>query len=389
MNLGRVTNELNEYLNVLMQFNPIYFSVIIVIIVVFVIYIINKNVILPSKVQYLEDKKRLQDENTRLMALFAELDPAPLVRVNPEGIIIHSNKAAEELLNRNIIGQTISSLITEASDINHIIESDSTINYNLKINNREYSVLFRGITELKMAQVYFHDITERKSYERTLKDFSHKLQNSLEEESKRIACELHDGIGQNLSLVYLKTQMLSSETDSAEYSKGLLEISHIITQAIKELKDISYNLKPRVLDEIGLEPALISLCDTISKETGIKSCVELDPIKRNLTSEEETCLYRIAQETLNNIVKHSKAKEFALRLFNLNDHLKLIISDDGIGFDYEAELTKKDTSKKMGLMSMMARAEGINAQFKIESYPGEGTVVMVDIPERKEPIEFE
>jgi PAS domain-containing protein len=185
-----ISNELLEYLNALLQFNPVFFSVIFVAVVILVIHVINQRVIIPSKIKYMEDKKKLENENLRLMALFAELDPDPVLRVNSDGVIIHYNKSAENILGSVILRTThVSEVIPGIKNVSEAIKNDLSLTFFLNLNDRDYSTLLRGIPGLGFAQIYFHDITERKNYERKLKQFSRDLQDSLEEERKRIAFE--------------------------------------------------------------------------------------------------------------------------------------------------------------------------------------------------------
>lgn len=376
-----ISDELSEYLNALLQFNPVFFSVVFVAVVILVIHVINQRVIIPSKIKYMEDKKKLENENLRLMALFAELDPDPVLRVNSDGVIIHYNKSAENLLGPVVLRTThVSDVIPGIKNVSEAIKNDLSSTFFLKIKDHDYSTLFRGISDLGFAQIYFHDITERKNYERKLKQFSRDLQDSLEEERKRIAFELHDGIGQNLSLVKLKIQRLSSLPDCPERYAEFACINDIIVKTIKDIKDISYNLKPRILDELGLEPALISLCNSVAKETSMQPQIKLDNLSKRLNSKQELCLYRIAQEALSNIAKHSDASEFNMMLLNYGDSVKLLISDDGKGFDYEVISKKRNEQKNLGMISMMERAESLYGKLSVVSYPNEGTVILAEIP---------
>lgn len=374
-------NDINNYIEVLLEWNPLYYSLLVVLLIAFVIHIINKYVVIPQRKEFLKKQEKLTEENAELMALFTELDPDPVIRVDMHGAVVNYNSAAKTLLQKaELIGTNIRQIIPEAKEINNLIETDSSYLYSIKINEKDFDVLIRGIKDKNFAQLYFHDITIRKNYEKVLKDYSEHLQHSIEDERKRIAKELHDGIGQNLSALRLKVSRLSQRFQHNEALQEIKEINAALSESIKELKEISFNLKPRILDEIGLESALFSLCKNFSKDFMINGKLKCDRLKKKINSNQQACLYRIVQEALTNIQKHSGAKEFTMRLIDKKSNIKLIITDDGKGFEYDDLVVKKIFEKSMGLISMRERAEGLGGSFKIISSPGEGTMITVEIP---------
>lgn len=381
MNPGNIYKELQDYTRIFRELNPIYYSAITLVILSFVVFILYKYVIIPSRITYIKDKRKLEAKNLKLMALFAQLDPDPVLRINREGKIIQSNQVAESLFSRKLEGENIRSILPVIKSPEQAINSNLSHSFFLRLFNRHYCVFFRGIAEMNFAQIYFRDITEQKIYEEKLKSFSEHLQLSIEEERKRIAKELHDGIGQNLSLAKFILQLLSSKLESETLNAELTEAKSLLEKSITELKDISYNLKPRILDEIGLEPGLISLCNKVSAVSSIKGHVQFEELNAKLDNMQETALFRITQEALNNITRHSGANEFSLRVIQDDGNVRLIISDDGTGFDLEDIQLK--SNKSMGLTSMKERAESLGGHFEIETSPGEGTFIAVEIPARK------
>ncbi|MGE5496826.1 MAG: histidine kinase [Syntrophothermus sp.] len=375
--------ESEKYLKLLAEFNPVYYTLIVVLIIILVVYIINRHVIIPARLNHMQEKKDLENENNRLMALFAELDPDPLLRIDRRGTIIKSNRAAESLFApQSVIGKNIEMIFPEVRDIGTEITDNITHYYNKNIGGKYYSIIFRGISELDFAQVYFHDITERHNYEQSLKNFSVHLQESIEEERKRIAKELHDGVGQNLSLARFKAQIISGRTTDKNFAGEVQEIKSLIEGSISELKEISHNLKPRILDEIGLESALMNLVSRTGGMSLIKGQFRAD---KNLkfTKEQETQLFRITQEALNNIVKHSQATEFNVNLLASGGKTRLVIIDNGNGFDPGGVKSGLDMKKGMGLISMKERAESIGAKLEIDSSEEEGTMIVIEIPEEE------
>jgi len=143
---------------------------------------------------------------------------------------------------------------------------------------------------------------------------------------------------------------------------------------------MSHNIIPLNLNELGLITVITSLCKAVSKESGIISHLKLPKEDPELTRELDICIYRVIQEALNNIIKHSKAKEFTVNLEIDDESTTLIISDDGIGFKPTVLLDEKYISNGMGILSMQERVEKLNGSFHIDSSHNNGTVITIDFP---------
>ena len=139
------------------------------------------------------------------------------------------------------------------------------------------------------------------------------------------------------------------------------------------------------MDEVGLGPSLRILTKRISEETGIKGTVDIYGDEERLNKKLELTLYRLTQEALSNIVKHSRAKEFNIQILNNKDIIKLMISDDGIGFD--PGHTNKSNFSGFGLLNMQERIGSYNGKLKIDSSEGNGTLIITEIP--KEELAYE
>jgi signal transduction histidine kinase len=380
-----MSDEFQEYLRLLFDLkNPIYFSLFLTLTLLFLIILIYKYIISPLRKKHLIEKKELELKNIKLMALFAELDPNPLIRVDEDGLIIHTNDAAKVLGNNiSIDGKNISEILTLINfHIVDLIKKDQSILLSEKINNRFYSIHFKGISYLNIAQIYFDDLTESKTFEeelqlsrKQLRELSVHLRDTLEDERQRISRELHDSIGQNLHLVRLKLQ----NNGFANSSKDRDALLNSIEVSINELKEIIYNLKPKILEEMGIGAALKILIQKISEETGIFGSIDISGNEERYDPKLELTLYRLIQETISNIIKHSRAKEFNIQLINNKDSLRLLISDDGIGFDIN-NLSNKKYSSGFGLLNMQERVNTYNGKLKIDSTPGRGTITIIEIP---------
>ncbi len=375
--------------------NPIYYSFLGALAFFSLIYLFYRYLLRPIQKSYSIQKKELELRNARLMALFTELDPDPVIRINSNGEIIHLNDAAALLGDKlSIKGGNIREIIPEIDfDIKAHIRGNKSVSLYYTLNNKYYSILIRGTSYLDIAQVYFRDFTERKLFEEKLKEsqerlkeLSNHLQNKLEEERQRIAMEIHDGVGQNLLLIKMKMQSLEHAAELDKKKKDYFQIISSLENTINDLKSLMYNLKPRILEEMGLKPALISLCNDITKSGALNGSVDFAGINERMDRKLELALYRITQEALTNIVKHSKAKNIHIHLREDEDTLKLIISDDGVGFDFENTVLDSKGQKNLGLLNMQERVENFNGKIKIESNPDEGTIIIIEIP--KEVIEI-
>lgn len=149
---------------------------------------------------------------------------------------------------------------------------------------------------------------------------------------------------------------------------------------MSEVRDISHRLKPRILDDLGLIPALNSLCNEVSKKAKIKGLFQSHKLDKRLASEVETTLYRVAQEALNNIVKHSHASEFSIQILRHPGFIRMMIEDDGVGFDTNNKTKDHNKKSGMGLINMSERAIALNGKLVIDSRQGAGTEIIVEIP---------
>jgi len=384
-----MADDPKEYLKLIFDLgNPVYYSIFLTATLFVLTFLFYKYIITPIRKKHLIEKKELELKNIKLMALFAELDPNPLIRIDSDGIIIHTNDAAKGLTKDSSIDgkKIVDVLLSIDFNIKDYIEKDeSTVIYRV-INDKFYSIVFKGISYLNIAQIYFDDLTDRKKFEeelqlsrKKLSELSEHLRDTLEDERQRIARELHDSIGQNLYLIRLKLQGDGESVERSLSNDDLKTLLNSVEISINELKEIIFNLKPKILDEMGLGISLKMLAQKISKETGISGTVDIYGADERFDKKLELTSYRLAQEALSNIVKHSKAKVFNIQLVNKSDSLKLIISDDGIGFDLNSNPKHKQYSG-FGLLNMQERINTYNGKLKIDSSIENGTVIIAEIP---------
>lgn len=365
----------NHFIEILSSWsNPLLLILFFIIIIFLILFFINRHLIKPLEQKHTLEKKEIEYKNSRMMALFAELDPDPVIRVDVDGRVNFFNKAASELLS---ISKDVS--VPEAifkisqKNLGEIIATDSTQSFHIEQNGVHYNVLMKGDSALNIAQFYLRDISVIKNLEIKLKQLSNHLQNQLDEERFRIAHELHDGIVQELYLVQLGLRNITE-------SKSLEQISIIKSQvesATEELRRIIYDLKPKVLDEMGLEPAIRTLCNNVSTESGIAGSIQVIGLSERLDKKLEIYFYRIIQEAVSNIAKHSGATEYSVIVSKDSERIRTIVSDNGCGLknDYA-----QSTKTGFGILNMKERTESFGGVFKIDSIENEGLTLITEIP---------
>jgi signal transduction histidine kinase/ligand-binding sensor domain-containing protein len=212
--------------------------------------------------------------------------------------------------------------------------------------------------------------------------FSQQLIASQENERKRIAAELHDSIGQslvvikNLVLFVLQPRKGSVLSDEAETMEAIVQE---VSRSIEESKRISYNLRPFQLDRLGLKKAIEALVRSVSTASGIRYTCEIDDVDTAFAEDLRINFYRIVQESLGNIMKHSQATEVQIQIRKTDERVSLTISDNGRGFN-PSDAPPQPGKGGFGLTGMSERAHLMGGHFKIQSAPGRGTVLFVEIP---------
>jgi signal transduction histidine kinase/ligand-binding sensor domain-containing protein len=224
-------------------------------------------------------------------------------------------------------------------------------------------------------------------------EFSRRLIQSQENERKRIAAELHDGLAQNLLVIKNRATLgLAPAGDGKEARVQLDEISSTVTQALEEVRAIAHNLRPYQLDRLGLTMALESMVKRVSESSTISFSADIDPVDGLLVPDAEINLYRIVQEAVNNIVKHSGATRAQIMVMRDASGLTVSIHDNGSGFSLQPAATRTrastsvsstdspgDRSQKqgMGLTGISERARILGAKLNLNSGPGQGTTITV------------
>ena len=242
------------------------------------------------------------------------------------------------------------------------------------------SLAEKAAVAIANAELY-EDLLER---EEELKRLTDSRMEAEENERRRIAREIHDGLGQMLSAIKFNVEILEDAEGLRDADlKKLLEVKQLLDSVMAEARDISHNLMPSVLEDFGLTPALQLLCESAGKRLGISISFRAHGVEERIGNALEINVYRIAQEALNNITKHADAKTVDVQLIRDHAGLKLTIEDDGKGFDSSVP-NSPDRKGGMGFISMRQRAGTFGGTVRIESGPGKGTTVMVEIPQKED-----
>lgn len=220
---------------------------------------------------------------------------------------------------------------------------------------------------------HFREISRARA---ELKQLSARLVEAQENERRSISRELHDEIGQSLTgvlveMANLSTLIRTAERDAVAAKAG--EIKHLVENSISVVRNMALLLRPSMLDDLGLAPALQWQAREVSKRGGLSVTVNADDVPEELPEEHKTCIYRVVQEALHNAVQHSGARNVRVTVRLIDDRLLLTIQDDGKGFNPAAE-------KGMGLLGMEERVGHLGGTFAVDSSKGSGVTLRVSLP---------
>lgn len=208
-----------------------------------------------------------------------------------------------------------------------------------------------------------------------------KVISAQEQERKRIARELHDQTSQSLTSMMVGLKVAEESSDTASIKQRVSELRTLASRTLEEVRDLSMALRPSVLDDLGLVPAINRYIHDYAQKTGLS--VQFQTVGFNherLMPEVETAIYRVIQEALTNIVRHAAAKHVSVILEQSGNKLLAITEDDGRGFDVDQVMAGPSLEIRLGLFGMEERIALIGGRLTIESAPGKGTTVFVEVP---------
>jgi signal transduction histidine kinase len=254
------------------------------------------------------------------------------------------------------------------------------LNVSLQKRNRE---LEAEITERKRAedalrrseQHYQRLFNEAQAMQENLRDLSNKILYTQEEERRRISRELHDEVGQSLTAISVTLATLKNNGATAK----LAGAQRLLRETMETVHDFARELRPALLDELGLLPALRSYLKAFAGRTGMRVHFHGNPVAEKLANQKKTVLFRIAQECLTNVCKHARASQVAVAIRKFQNGVCMEITDDGRSFKTGAATSARSRGR-LGLLGMQERVRLVNGQFAIKPQPGKGTTVRVVIP---------
>lgn len=234
---------------------------------------------------------------------------------------------------------------------------------------------------LSFLQGNIEDISTHLSDANQKQSFAAEIIKAQEEERKRVARDIHDGPAQTMANVIIQAEICEKlfEIDIKNAKLELDGLKQIVRGSLNELRKIIFNLRPAALDDLGLVAVLRRYCADFERETGINTKFSIFGDKMRLNPNIEVTLFRIIQEALNNIKKHSKALNAHVKLECMNSLVNLTITDDGCGFKWNSE-SHGFVKEHFGLMSIKERADLFDGLTKIESTPQKGTKIFVSVP---------
>jgi signal transduction histidine kinase len=195
-----------------------------------------------------------------------------------------------------------------------------------------------------------------------------------EQERRRLSRELHDETGQALTSILLGLKAIEDTQGTERFPAALAELREIVVATLQDVRRLAVELRPKALDDFGLVPALERLTGFFAEQTGIAAHLQSRLPASRLPSETETVLYRVVQEALTNVVKHAQAEHVSVLLHSKPGRVAVVIEDDGRGF------AEEDETEGIGLLGMRERVALVGGTVALESRPGAGTTIVVEVP---------
>lgn len=244
----------------------------------------------------------------------------------------------------------------------------------------------------KSRQDAVQSLQESRRMQEQLRLLSRRVLSAQEDERKRISRELHDVVAQMLTGINIRLATLKSEAalSTKDFGRKISRTQRLVEESVDNVHRFARELRPAMLDDLGLIPALHTFMNSFTKETGIRVSLKTFAAVENLSIAKRTVLYRVAQEALNNVARHAQASRVDVNIQRVEDHVDVQIKDDGKAFDVGRVLNSKKV-RHLGLLGMRERVEMLGGKFKVASAPGKGTTIHLKIPvnrvikERKRP----
>ena len=338
--------------------------------------------------QLIGTNRLIKKSEERYRALF-DNSPVATVVVDHEARIISFNQARDntdgrtpkpgDVMYRDFAGEHEIDMYAELMDCIRLGVSKEFPQqpYRNKYLNIRMSPFFAG------AIITSHNVTQLKKSELQIRSLTQDLLKAQELERQRIARWLHDDVAQNLGALKLSFETLFDENPevSAEIRQSVAAFAERLSEAISKVRNLSYNMQPLSLEQLGLAHAVDSFCDDYAAaNTFSVDCSFAGLEKLTFGFDTQINVYRFVQEAMNNVRKHADAGSLKIRLVVSHPDLIIRIEDDGKGFDVENRMAEALEEKRMGLRSMQERINLLNGSFEIQSQANKGTKIVARIP---------
>jgi two-component system sensor histidine kinase UhpB len=242
--------------------------------------------------------------------------------------------------------------------------------------------------------VQINDITERLRTQQTLQSLNRELELSherlralsrrlfevQEEERRRLARDLHDDVGQALTALKIQLESLARAGAELGVRPRVDECVDTVQHTLEQVRQLSLSLRPPQLDDLGLAAALRSHLDRQARVAGLQAHFETEDAPQELAPDTETACFRVAQEAINNVLRHARARNLWVRLFSAGGRLAISVRDDGRGFDLGSVRQRAANGASLGLVGMEERMALAGGSFELRSAPGQGTVLLATFP---------
>lgn len=344
-------------------------------------------------------RRRLEKQTAYLLALF-EHSPVAIVVLDKEHRVQFCNPAFERLFlytQAEMVGTRLDEMIAtkdsakESSELTRLVLVGNKTFADTRRRRKDGALVDVEIFGVPLmvgekqigAYGLYHDLTERKRAERSLQHLSGRLLRLQDDERRRIARELHDTTGQSLAALsmYLSVVSESQAGLSKVARKALWEGLSLAEQSAREIRTVSYLLHPPLLDELGLVSALRWYVKGFSQRSGVHVTLKIAPELQRLSSQLETTLFRIVQEALTNIHRHSRSKAAAIRIDIVSDGVRMEIRDEGRGIPKRVLNSEHSGASRLGvgIPGMRERTVQLGGRMEIRS-SSSGTVIQVLLP---------
>jgi PAS domain S-box-containing protein len=313
------------------------------------------------------------------MILYANQRFARMVKCPLEQMMGSSFRRFLSAADRAILGPLLKRVDKSGSKIQVLLNAGDGSQMPVQISIRRLAR--NGINRATISMVVT-DLTEARHNEKMLRTLTHRVVQAQEVERGRVALELHDTITQPLCAILLRCQALAVKLPAGEgIAKGeAMKLREMLGQTAKEVERISRDLRPSVLEHLGLVEILRGSSTEFAKRTGVSLKLFCVQLTARLPADIELTFYRILQEALKNVEKHAHARHVTIRLTKPDGIIQLTIKDDGVGFDPDYHSTRQKGKDGLGLLSMRERASYMRGTLKVKSARRAGTEIEIRLP---------